>query len=51
MGYYLQTVVIKMLKVIKSPDDLQTFVNVFCEKHKSTDKMLFVCVQVSSVKT
>ena len=30
-------------KVIKSPDDLQSFVNVFCEKHKSTDKVIKVC--------
>jgi hypothetical protein len=30
-------------KVIKSPDDLQTFVNVFCEKHKSTNKVIKVC--------
>ena len=32
-------------KVIKSPDDLQSFVNVFCEKHKSTDKVIRVCTQ------
>ena len=32
-------------KVIKSPDDLQSFVNVFCEKpsYKSTDKVIRVC--------
>ena len=30
-------------KVIKSPDDLQSFVNVFCEKHKSDDKVIKVC--------
>ena len=30
-------------KVIKSPNDLQSFVNVFCEKHKSTDKVIKVC--------
>ena len=32
-------------KVIKSPDDLQSFVNVFCEKpsYKSTDKVTRVC--------
>ena len=30
-------------KVIKSPNDLQSFVNVFCEKHKSTDKIIKVC--------
>jgi len=33
----------KNVKIIKSPDDLQTFVNVFCEKHKSTDKIIKVC--------
>jgi len=33
----------KNVKIIKSPDDLQTFVNVFCEKHKSTDKVIKVC--------
>ena len=32
-------------KVIKSPNDLQSFVNVFCEKHKSTDKVIRVCTQ------
>ena len=30
-------------KVIKSPDDLQTFVNVFCQKHSSTEKVIKVC--------
>ena len=30
-------------KIIKSPDDLQTFVNVFCEKHKSTKDVIRVC--------
>ena len=30
-------------KVIKSPNDLQSFVNVFCEKRKSTDKIIKVC--------
>ena len=30
-------------KVIKSPDDLRNFVNVFCEKHKSDDKVIKVC--------
>ena len=33
----------KNVKIIKSPDDLQTFVNVFCEKHKSTNKVIKVC--------
>ena len=33
----------KNVKIIKSTDDLQTFVNVFCEKHKSTDKIIKVC--------
>jgi|TARA_B110000285_G_scaffold132202_1_gene148405 hypothetical protein len=32
-------------KVIKSPDDLQSFVNIFCEKpsYKSTEKVIKVC--------
>ena len=33
----------KNVKIIKSPDDLQTFVNVFCEKHKSTKDVIRVC--------
>ena len=33
----------KNAKIIKSPDDLQSFVNVFCEKHKSTEKVIRVC--------
>jgi Asp-tRNA(Asn)/Glu-tRNA(Gln) amidotransferase B subunit len=33
----------KNAKIIKSPDDLQTFVNVFCEKHKSTKDVIRVC--------
>ena len=32
-------------KVIKSPDDLQSFVNVFCAKHSSTEKVIRVCTQ------
>ena len=30
-------------KVIKSPDDLQSFVNVFCAKNTSTAKVIRVC--------
>ena len=30
-------------KVIKSPDDLQSFVNVFCAKNTSTEKVIRVC--------
>jgi len=30
-------------KVIKSPDDLQSFVNVFCAKNISTAKVIRVC--------
>ena len=32
-------------KVIKSPNDLQSFVNIFCEKpsYKSTEKVIKVC--------
>ena len=30
-------------KVIKSPDDLQSFVNVFCAKNTSTSKIIRVC--------
>jgi len=30
-------------KVIKSPDDLQSFVNVFCAKNTSTTKIIRVC--------
>jgi len=33
----------KNVKIIKSPDDLQTFVNVFCQKHLSTEKVIKVC--------
>ena len=32
-------------KVIKSPDDLQSFVNVCCAKHSSTEKVIRVCTQ------
>ena len=32
-------------KVIKSPDDLQSFVNVFCAKYSSTEKVIRVCTQ------
>jgi hypothetical protein len=30
-------------KVIKSPNDLQSFVNVFCAKHSSTKDVIRVC--------
>ena len=30
-------------KAITSPDDLQKFVNVYCDKNKSTDKVIKVC--------
>jgi|TARA_B110000977_G_C10592324_1_gene304839 Asp-tRNA(Asn)/Glu-tRNA(Gln) amidotransferase B subunit len=43
LGILLQNCSSKNVKIIKSPDDLQTFVNVFCEKHKSTDKVIKVC--------
>ena len=42
-GFLLTNCSNKNAKIIKSPDDLQTFVNVFCEKHKSTDKIIKVC--------
>jgi hypothetical protein len=31
--------------VCSSDLDLQSFVNVFCEKYKSTDKVIRVCTQ------
>ena len=34
---------VKNKKTIKSPDDLQKFVNVYCDKNKSTDKVIKVC--------
>ena len=30
-------------KVIKSPNDLQSFVNIFCAKNTSTEKVIRVC--------
>ena len=34
---------VKNKKIIKSPDDLQKFVNIYCDKNKSTDKIIKVC--------
>ena len=34
---------VKNKKIIKSPDDLQKFVNVYCDKNKSTNKVIKVC--------
>ena len=34
---------VKNKKTITSPDDLQKFVNVYCDKNKSTDKVIKVC--------
>tara|TARA_B100000945_G_scaffold301723_1_gene284740 strand:- start:257 stop:694 length:438 start_codon:yes stop_codon:yes gene_type:complete len=34
---------VKNKKTIRSPDDLQKFVNVYCDKNKSTDKVIKVC--------
>ena len=34
---------VKNKKTIKSPDDLQKFVNVYCDKNKSTDKVIRMC--------
>ena len=34
---------VKNKKTIKSPDDLQKFVNVYCDKNKSTNKVIKVC--------
>jgi len=42
-GVLLTTCSNKNAKIIKSPDDLQTFVNVFCEKHNSTKAVIRVC--------
>ena len=33
----------KNKKTITSPDDLQKFVNVYCNKNKQTDKVIKVC--------
>ncbi len=34
---------VKNKKKINSPDDLQKFVNVYCDKNKQTDKVIKVC--------
>ena len=34
---------VKNKKTITSPGDLQKFVNVYCDKNKSTDKVIKVC--------
>ena len=42
-GLLLQNCSNKNAKIIKSPDDLQSFVNIFCAKNTSTDKVIRVC--------
>jgi hypothetical protein len=34
---------VKNKKTITSPNDLQKFVNVYCDKNKSTNKVIKVC--------
>ena len=34
---------VKNKKTITSPDDLQKFINVYCNKNKQTDKIIKVC--------
>ena len=34
---------VKNKKIITSPNDLQKFVNVYCNKNKQTDKVIKVC--------
>ena len=34
---------VKNKKTITSPNDLQKFVNVYCNKNKQTDKVIKVC--------
>ena len=34
---------VKNKKKITSPDDLQKFVNIYCNKNKSTDKVISMC--------
>ena len=34
---------VKNKKMISSPDDLQKFVNVYCNQNKQTDKVIKVC--------
>ena len=36
---------VKNKKIISSPNDLMKFTNVWCEKNKSTDKIIRMCVQ------
>ena len=36
---------VKNKKTITSPDDLMKFTNVWCEKNKSTDKIIRMCGQ------
>ena len=36
---------VKNKKIITSPNDLQKFTNVWCEKNKSTDKVIRMCGQ------
>ena len=49
---------VKNKKTITSPDDLQKFINVYCNKNKQTDKVIRVCgngwskdVNISSQKS
>ena len=34
---------VKNKKTITSPDDLQKFINVYCNKNKQTDRVIKVC--------
>ncbi|SVC98787.1 uncharacterized protein METZ01_LOCUS351641, partial [marine metagenome] len=34
---------VKNKKMITSPNDLQKFVNVYCQKNKSTSKVIKIC--------
>ena len=34
---------VKNKKTITSPDDLQNFINVYCNKNKQTDRVIKVC--------
>ena len=34
---------VKNKKTITSPDDLQKFINVYCDKNKQTDKVIKIC--------
>ena len=49
---------VKNKKTITSPDDLQKFINVYCNKNKQTDRVIMVCgngwskdVNISSQKS